>query len=56
MAEISDDAIKEVENEIREIINWIAVFETEYKLPAEVVQQLRTRLEGIASKLGIESL
>ena len=43
--------IKEIEDEIREIINWIKVFETEYKLPAEVVDQLRGRLESIASKI-----
>jgi len=56
MVEISDEAFKKTADEIRDIINWIAVFETEYNLPAEVVQQLRSRLEKIASDLGVESL
>lgn len=45
------EKIKAVEDEIREIINWIKVFETEYKLPEEVVEQLRSRLEKIAQML-----
>jgi hypothetical protein len=56
MAKITKDAIKEIENEIRDMINWVAVFETEYELPKEVVDKLKERLEGIASKLGIETL
>ncbi len=56
MVEVEDAAFKEVANEIREIINWIKVFEEEYKLPAEVVSQLRQRLEAIAEKLGLEAM
>ncbi|MFQ5620951.1 MAG: hypothetical protein ACE5FT_03845 [Candidatus Nanoarchaeia archaeon] len=56
MAEISDDALREITDEIRELHNWVAVFETEYKLPAEVVQQLRDRLEKAARTLGSETL
>jgi len=56
MVEISDEAFKKCTDEIRDIINWIAVFETEYKLPAEVVQQLRSRLEKIANDLGVGSM
>ncbi len=54
MVEVDDAVFKDVENEIRDIINWIKVFEKEYDLPAEVVEQLRSRLEGIATKLGLE--
>jgi len=54
MVEVDDTTFKEVENEIRDTINWIKVFEEEYDLPAEVVNQLRERLEGIATKLGLE--
>jgi len=54
MVEVDDTTFKEVENEIRDIINWIKVFEEEYDLPAEVVTQLRERLEGVAAKLGLE--
>jgi hypothetical protein len=54
MVEVEDATFKEVENEIRDIVNWITVFEEEYDLPAEVVSQLRSRLEGLAQKLGLE--
>ncbi|GAG26901.1 unnamed protein product [marine sediment metagenome] len=54
MVEVDDATFKEIENELRDIINWIKVFEEEYDLPAEVVNQLRTRLEGTAKKLGLE--
>jgi len=56
MVEISDEAFKQCTDEIRDIINWIAVFETEYKLPAEVVGKLRSRLEKLATNLGVESM
>ncbi len=54
MVDVNDATFKEVENEVRDIINWIKVFEEEYNLPAEVVNQLRSRLEGVATKLGLE--
>ena len=54
MVEVNDETFKEVENEVRDTINWIKVFEEEYDLPAEVVKQLRERLEAIATKLGLE--
>ncbi len=56
MVEVDDEAFKEVANEVRDIINWIKVFEEEYDLPAEVVNQLRSRLEGLATKLGLETI
>jgi hypothetical protein len=56
MVEVEDATFEEVANEIRDIINWIKVFEEEYNLPEEVVGQLRTRLEGIAAKLGLEAM
>ena len=56
MAEIDDQAMNEVASEIRDIINWVKVFETEYSLPKEVVDQLTTRLEGVATKLGLETI
>ena len=51
MAEIADSEIKEIENELRDIMNWISVFETEYNLPKEVVVQLKARLEDLAEKI-----
>lgn len=43
--------IKEIENDIRDLINWVKVFEEEYNLEGEVVDQLRTKLEQIAKKV-----
>ena len=45
-------ATRSIEDEIRDVLNWIAVFKTEYDLPAEVVSQLKKRLESIAVKVG----
>lgn len=56
MAELSDDALRQVTDELRELHNWVMVFQTEYDLPAEVVTQLRERLEKVARTLGAESL
>ncbi len=44
--------VKEAEDEIRDIINWVKVFEEEYGLDAEVVNTLITRLEDVAKKVG----
>lgn len=44
--------VKEIEDELREIINWVAVFEQEYDIPAEVSDTLLKRLHNIAQKVG----
>lgn len=51
MKQITIIDIEEIANELREIINWVAVFEEEYDLPNEVALQLRTRLEQLALHL-----
>ena len=51
MAEIDDNVLVEVQNEIRDIVNWVAVFKEEYDLPEEVVNKLKERLEAITTKL-----
>ena len=56
MVEVDDVAFKAAADEIRDIVNWIAVFETEYQLPKEVVDQLRKRLESLANNLGLGTL
>lgn len=43
--------LKKIADDVRDIINWVAVFESEYELPKEVVDQLRKRLEKIAKDL-----
>jgi hypothetical protein len=44
--------IRDIENEIRDIINWVSVFDTEYDLPSEVVEQLKSKLEKLATDVG----
>lgn len=51
--EIDEKCFKEVEDKIRDLINWVAVFEEEYDLPKEVVETLKKKLEDIASTLGV---
>ncbi len=50
--ELSDAQIKGIENEIRDTINLLAVFEKEYDLPIEVTERLRERLESVAKRIG----
>lgn len=53
MAEINDAKLKEAEDILRDSVNWIAVFETEYNLPKEVVDQLKEKLQKISEAIGI---
>ncbi|HLC65180.1 MAG TPA: hypothetical protein VJI46_03595 [Candidatus Nanoarchaeia archaeon] len=48
---IPTDVIRSVEDDIRDIVNWVAVFEKEYDLNKEVVKTLKGKLEGISRKL-----
>mgnify|MGYP001414153904 CR=1 FL=1 len=45
--------IKDIANELRDIINWVVVFEKEYNIPKEAVDQLRSRLEKVAADIGV---
>ena len=44
-------SVKAIADDVREVINLVVVFEQEYNLPKEVVDQLRTRLEKIAKDM-----
>ena len=50
--ETDPQELKSIEDEIREIINWVSVFEMEYDLPKEAVEQLQERLHNIARRVG----
>ena len=43
---------KKIEDKIREIINWLEAFKTEYDLPAEAHDKLRSQLEELAGIVG----
>lgn len=42
-----------IENDIRDIINWLAVFKEEYDIPREAVSVLRAKLEALARKASV---
>ena len=46
------DQVKSVENEVRDVVNWLSVFQEEYDLDDEVVEVLRERLQNVARKVG----
>jgi len=49
---MADKKIIDVENDIRNIINWLAVFKEEYGIDEEAVDVLRQKLEKVAEKVG----
>ena len=49
---VEAEKIKEVEDQITDIINWVQVFEDEYNLDKEVVDTLRQKLEDVSAKVG----
>ena len=56
MVNVNDQIFKQIANELRDLNNWIAVFSNEYDLPAEVVEELRSKIESISKKLGVEAM
>ena len=45
-------AIKEVEDSLRDMMNWVAVFAEEYNIPEEAVTKLKEKISEIAKKAG----
>jgi hypothetical protein len=52
MVELSNKKLKEAEDELRELMNWVSVFNTEYDLPAEVVEKLQKKLQKVSKIIG----
>ncbi len=42
-----------IENEIRDIVNWLAVFKEEYGIADEAVDVLKEKLEELARKASV---
>lgn len=51
-ASLNMSEVKSIEDEIRDLINWVSVFEKEYDLPKEVTDKLLRKLHSIARKVG----
>ena len=49
---IDVNAVKNAENSVRDLKNWVAVFSQEYELPEEAVDKLNEKVEEIAKKIG----
>ena len=45
------EKLREVQGDIRDLMNWVKVFEDEYDLQKEVVDTLRSRLQKISATL-----
>ena len=56
MVQINDKVFKQITNELRDLMNWTAVFSKEYDLPEEVVEEFKEKIESIAQKLGVEAM
>jgi hypothetical protein len=48
---IPTDTVKSFEDDVRDIINWIAVAKTEDEISSTVASRLRNKLEDIAHKI-----
>lgn len=53
MVEIIADTVKDAENCVRDIKNWLAVFKTEYELPDEIINKIDEKMTAIAEKMGV---
>ena len=42
-----------IENDIRDIVNWLAVFKEEYGIPDDAVDVLKEKLEALAKKASV---
>jgi len=56
MALIDEKAIEEIEDKIRDTINWIEISRTKGDIKKSTADKIREDLEEIALKLGLETL
>ncbi|RLE39953.1 hypothetical protein DRZ77_03305 [Candidatus Woesearchaeota archaeon] len=60
--EIEEEMLKEVENDIRDLINWIEVWNEQEKtggtklIEDEQAEKMKEKLRSIADKLGLATL
>ncbi|MBD3249430.1 hypothetical protein GF336_05270 [Candidatus Woesearchaeota archaeon] len=62
MAEVDDESLKEVENKLRDLMNWVKVFQEEeeegatQKIEDETAKQLMDKIQEISKTLGLGTL
>lgn len=61
-AQMSEDALKEIENMIRDLINFVEVKKSEevegatQRIEDDTAKEIQDKLRAIAEKLGLETL
>ncbi len=43
--------LRDAQNQVRDILNWLAVFEEEYHLPEEVTSTMQKSLMSLSQKI-----
>jgi len=51
MAKVSVQPVRDVENAVRDLKNWLAVFKTEYDVADEAVKVLHQKIDEFSDKL-----
>ena len=52
MAKVDVKSVRDVENSVRDLRNWLAVFKTEYDISEEAYKTLHDKIEELGSKIG----
>lgn len=52
MTEVKPETIKNAEDVVRDVRNWLAVFKTEYNIADEAYDKLHQKVEEIGAKIG----
>jgi hypothetical protein len=50
-AKVDDKSVRNVENIVRDVRNWLAVFKTEYGISGEAYDVLHKKIEDLGSKM-----
>lgn len=49
---IDSKAVRGAEESVRDLINWLAVFKTEYDIPKEAYKTLHQKADALATRIG----
>lgn len=52
IAMVDKNAVRDAENAVRDLKNWIAVFGKEYSLPKSATDKLHEQIDIVAAKVG----
>jgi len=49
---VDDKTVRDAENSVRDLRNWLAVFKTEYGVAEEAYKKLHDKIEELGTKIG----